>query len=487
MRKQDQLQQLIYGLTANEKRYFKLQSTLGSNSKGYVQLFDILSGAEQYDAAQVSRQLGKTKATLAHSKEHLSDMLLRSLRSYNEDTFVSSHYNRALEEIELLCNKGQYNWAFALVEKSLQQALLADAFSYALLLLRWQHTIGFYTGKGSWQPAAAATEQKVLAALQNETAYMHLLYRFNYLLNEQKAMVSKNKQLTALMQLPLLAKITNAKSQSARICFHRIHAMYGLYVSLNKTKTEKHFKQALRVIEHNPAHLHSKSRVYCLLATGLAAHYNSHAQYDHAATVIQTLEHTIRTEKKFNRANLLYGLTQVAMLRIYNYSYSGQYAKAVKYSAEIQTTQKNVFNHFTTPQRFDFLFITALSHWKTRDYKAALKLSQQLMQNETSTANISVVNNRFMFLLLQYDLGNYTTLAYLLKSHRRWCTQQGINNTCTIAFGKMLDECTKAAGNKKLTSAILEKYVPVFESADGINNRIFETLELADWIKEKLN
>lgn len=487
MRKQDQLQQLINGLTPNEKRYFKLQSALGSNNKSYVQLFDILSQTEQYNAEQISHQLGKTKKTLAHSKEHLSDMLLRSLRSFNEDTFVSSYYNRSLEEIELLHSKGYYSWAFTLVQKCLQQALLSETFNYALLLLRWQHTIGFYIGKGSWQPYAAATEKKILAALQNETDYMHLLYRFNYLLNEQKGMVRKSKQLQALMQLPLLTKKQNAKSQSALICFHRINAMYGLYITLHKTKTEKHFIEALRIIEQNPAHLHSKSRVYCLLASGLAAHYNAYAQYDNAARIIGAMEHTLLTEKKFNRANLLYGLTQAAMLRIYNYSYSGQYAKAVKYSTEIQTTQKNVFSHLTIPQRFDFLFIAALSHWKTHDYKATLKISQQLIQNETSTANISVINNRFMFLLLQYDLGNYTTLAYLLKSHRRWCTQQGITNIYTTTFHKMLTECTRAAGDKKLTTTVLKKYLPVFENGEGIDNRIFETLELTGWIKEKLN
>lgn len=488
MRKQDQLQQLIQGLSANEKRYFKIFTSINGGSKQYLQLFDELAGSTQYNAPELETKTGKTKAALAHSKEHLKDVLLRALRSFNEDTFASGYYHRQLEEIELLHSKGQYAWAFTKIEKTLHEALAEDAFQHALQLLRWYHTIGFYVGKGSYMPAQIEQEKQVLACLANELEYTHLLYRFNFLLNEQKEMVAgkPGTELKRLMQSAMLSNPKKALSNSAAIMYHRINAMYHLYVTLNHRKGEKHFQHALNIFKRYPVLLRSKGRVYCLLASGLAGVYNSFAEYDKAAKVIDAFAHTLTTAKNFSRPNLAFGWNHLIITRLYNYCYGGHYKKAIEYAEHVQQ-QPTRFNFLTQPNLLDFQFITALCYWKTGALKQALKVSEHLIRTEADTNNITLVHNRFLFLLIQYDLANYTTLDYMVDNHVRWCRKQKLTGTQVTQFNKMLKELCKPADHRKQRTEILQRYRPVFANQQpNAEQRIFETLDLTEWMDEKV-
>lgn len=459
-------------------------STLFGGNKNYLALFDTLHELPRYDVELISKRTNKSRAALAHSKEHLKDMLLRSLRIFNEDSFATSYYNRLLEEIELLHSKGQYAWAFSKTEKALNEALKEDAFAQALLLFRWYHTLAYYVGKGTYNAKQAAKEKETVQAFMNEIEYQHLLYRFNYLLNEKKEMTGgkAGKELSALMNSALLISKKRAISRSAQIIFHRIHGMYGLYISLQLHSSEKHFKNAINIFRNNPAMLRSKSRVYCLLTSGLFGLQNSHGKYARAFETLNEMEETLTGEKHFSKTARQYGYTLLVLGRLYNYVYSGQYAKAVDYAETIQQHQQSILKQAGTSFNFDFQFVTALSYWKTGNLKNALKISYRLMQNETNTANVSVMINRFLFLLIQFDLGNYSTLSYLINSHQRWCRKEKIQDSVVTTFNRMLSDCCQAAGNPGLVSNILKKHSPLFSKTD---NTVMNTLDIEEWINLK--
>lgn len=485
MRKQDQLQELIHTLSANEKRHFKMLCNLYGGNKSYLALFDILHDLPDYDAEIISTSTKKNKAALAHSKEHLKDMLLRSLRIYNEDAFATAYYNRMLEEIELLHSKGHYAWAFAKTQKALNEALAEESFAHSLMLFRWYHTLAYYVGKGSYNALLAAKEKKTVVSFMNEIDYQHLLYRFNYLLNEKKEMTGgrAGKELTALMHSPLLINKKKALSRSALIIFHRIHAMFGLYISLQLYTSQKHFKSAISIFKKNPALLRAKSRVYCLLSSGLFGLQNSHGKYVGALETLKDMEQTLASEKHFSKTARQYGYTLLILGRLYNYVYSGQYIKAIEYAEEAQQHQQQILKQAGASFHFDFKFVAALSYWKTGNLKDALKNSQRLMQSETNTANVSVLINRFLFLLIQFDMGNYSTLFYLLKNHQRWCRKEKIQDTAVTTFNRMLLECCQAADNTLLICNTLKSYRFLFSKTD---NTIMNTLDIEEWINSKM-
>ncbi|MFN8323733.1 MAG: hypothetical protein U0T74_13810 [Chitinophagales bacterium] len=486
MRKQDQLQELIHGLSANEKRHFKMLSTVYGDNKNYLILFDTLNELPKYDVETVSKRTNKSRAALAHSKEHLKDMLLRSLRIFSENSFATSYYNRLLEEVELLHSKGQYVWAYTKTENALKEALKEDAFVQALQLFRWYHTLAYYVSKGTYNARQAAYEKRTVQALMNEIEYQHLLYRFNYLLNEKKEMTSGKvgRELAALMNSELLINKKRALSRSAQIIFHRIHGMYGLYISLQMHSSEKHFKTAIQIFKKNPSLLRAKSRVYCLLTSGLFGLQNSHGKYARAYETLNEMEETLKSEKYFSKTSRQYGYTLLVLGRLYNYVYSGQYNKAIEYAESIQQHQQSILKQAGISFKFDFHFVTALSYWKTGNLKNALKISHRLMQQETNTANVSVMINRFLFLLIQFDLGNFSTLSYLINNHQRWCRKEKLQDSIVTTFNRMLADCCKAAGNRNIVGDTLKKHSQFFSKTDNI---IMNTLDIEEWINSKTN
>lgn len=84
MRKQDQLTDLIHSLTQGEKKYFMQRSRAGNGSKSYLKLYELLLGTPSYKPEEVSRQLGKTKTSLANEKKYLEKNILASLREYHD-------------------------------------------------------------------------------------------------------------------------------------------------------------------------------------------------------------------------------------------------------------------------------------------------------------------------------------------------------------------------------------------------------------------
>lgn len=385
-------------------------------------------------------------------------------------------------------SKGQFTWAFSKIEKALNEALKEDTFQYTLMLLRWYHTIGFYVGKGSYMPEQIKLEQKILTVFCNELQYQHLLYRFNYLMNEQKEMVNRKtgNELKELMRAPMLANAKKPLSNSARILFHRINGMYHLYVLLDKTKSEKHFLEALKIFKSNSLLFRAKARVYCMIASGLINVYNSFEEYGKVSRAIDNFEHTLVKQKYFSKANLVFGWNHVMLSRIYNHCYSNQYKKAIEYAEHMQHYQRSIYNQLSAPNRIDFLFMIAISYWKIGSLKSALKISDELIRVENTTNNITLVNNRFLFLLIQFDLGNFTTLQYLLQNHIRWCRKEKLSGKQIVLFNKMLQELCRINEYKKQRIEILKKYLPTFKNSEqSIEQRIFDTLEIADWIEEK--
>src|SRR5437868_6183410 len=93
MRKQDYLLQLIKSLNPNEQRYFKLFSQVQPGEKRYLKLFDALENEESYEPGKLSRELELQPKQLVDDKHYLQQVLLRSLRIYDDET---SETNKAL-------------------------------------------------------------------------------------------------------------------------------------------------------------------------------------------------------------------------------------------------------------------------------------------------------------------------------------------------------------------------------------------------------
>jgi hypothetical protein len=136
--KKNLLPELINSLSANEKRYFSLFSSISPGEQNFKKLFKALEGETNYDSKKIHEKLGPVSMNVAYEKSYLQKMLLRSLRNFNEETSDEIVLHNLMIDIEVLYNKRHYTLCLDLIRKGRKLAEAKDLFPQHLLLVRWE-------------------------------------------------------------------------------------------------------------------------------------------------------------------------------------------------------------------------------------------------------------------------------------------------------------------------------------------------------------
>lgn len=121
MKSHEQLFILIHSLNPTEKRHLKIEAEKGGGKaeSQYMELFRVLEALEVYDQEAVRRAF-EGQAFLKHlsvAKAYLTDVILRSLRTYHSERLPALKTSRMVGEVEVLLEKGQVAMAERWVKK----------------------------------------------------------------------------------------------------------------------------------------------------------------------------------------------------------------------------------------------------------------------------------------------------------------------------------------------------------------------------------
>jgi hypothetical protein len=140
----DPVFQLVKSLTRSEKRHFRLfagRPGTGEDLK-FMRLFDALDGLAQYDEERILTQVPAIrKVQLANLKANLYRQLLGSLRAYHAGQNVDIQLHEQLDYARVLYNKGFYQQALKMLERTKQQAQQARLPHVALIALDFEKLI----------------------------------------------------------------------------------------------------------------------------------------------------------------------------------------------------------------------------------------------------------------------------------------------------------------------------------------------------------
>lgn len=122
----DQLFFLIQSLSKAEKRHFKLYAkrTQSGNDGKFIQLFDALDRAEEYDEAAVLNRLPTVKKRhLPNLKRHLYKQILTSLRLIHIQKNIDIQIREQIDFARILYGKGMYMQSLRTLERCKQIAI----------------------------------------------------------------------------------------------------------------------------------------------------------------------------------------------------------------------------------------------------------------------------------------------------------------------------------------------------------------------------
>jgi hypothetical protein len=233
----DKLFRLVHTLSGSEKRYFKLfANAKGEKDNKYIQLFDAMDQQDIFDDEALRKVVYGEQPIQSRKyselKAYLYELILKSLQGYDEKTSVSYRLQHILQSIRVLYKRAMFDDCNDLLQKGYKLANKYEQFEVELALLDWEKQIAYaktdipYLDKELDRIQEA--EADAITAIQNYTNYRDLFLKLLVSLRKDASLRDPDQRdrLQHMLDTPLLADLTQAKSHQAQILYYRIYAFY---------------------------------------------------------------------------------------------------------------------------------------------------------------------------------------------------------------------------------------------------------------------
>lgn len=498
MSKGDALHELIHSLELNEKRYFKLQSSLQKKNSNLSQLFDFLSNARGYDedALRTHFKGEKFLEQLAVTQNHLYELILKSMRSYHLKRSVDFKLQAMMQDMQFLFEKGLTAQSEILLRRLRKAATKHDSFLILLQVVEWETRMvaeGFFMGKDEADLDALSDEyNELLGLLQNEREYIDLQFKvFN---NYYKIGVERknedyktNDQIINQFALKHYDKALTFRSQ---ICFLNIHAQYNK-INGRWEEAYRYRRQLLDLVSERFGASFEPEAVkrYFVAINNLMPICMKLGRYDEVAALLDEMdtieERSLATHYSIELGQRIRMQSRIGRLALYTRLGMGQegFALADDIVANLEEVEAYARRYVVMHLYFNlayFMFVMGR-------HSDAVRYAN-LILNDSGMRTIEDLHasTRLLSILLQYEMGRNELLEYLARSAKRYLVKlEGLYpfEGVLLAFmkrvssGQIKDE--NAAFRKLREELVKVGYEP------GDRNAL-STLDLLAWVDSKL-
>lgn len=169
----DDLFRLIKSMTVAEKRHFKQNMEINQTSE----LFDIINALDEYDEEIVKKRIKDEsfRKNLKVHKNRLQQLLLRSLRLYNEDETIAQRIRENIDYIEILLAKRLYDLAYQHIQRTKKLCETSEEYELLLAVLGMEARHESYFGEFIPKEQSAMTEMsKCISLINNYVQHAHI-------------------------------------------------------------------------------------------------------------------------------------------------------------------------------------------------------------------------------------------------------------------------------------------------------------------------
>ena len=496
MKPSKELFHLIKSLTKSEKRYFKLTSSLQQGEKNYVKLFDAIEAQSDYDENEI-KDMFKGTTFIQHlpsEKNHLYNLILKSLRNFHSDKSVTAELQEYLKNIEILYDKALYKECNKILRKAKKLALNHEEFYFLLELINWERVLieeGYMRGKFNKSIDELVDEEEiVLEKLRNLAEYQILYSKINYVF--RKGGFTRNEKerqiVNEIMDHHLIrGKDTALSVKASTACFY----IQGLCAWTNHDLdlAFKNFKKVMDRFRLHPALISELPKRYTRVLYHQLLYYIQKGMYDQ---FFECLGHMKALSKKpaFRSTDL--------QIRIFTFSTISELL-ACQMMQDVEKGDKVVEEILNGISKYRFkiskediivyYYNISRHYFGSGDYKKALEyINKVLNDNEANLRQDIFVFARLFNLIVHFELGNYDLLDYIIKSTARFLKKKDKDYQYEMTILKYMKKLLRVAQGHQDTDAVF------MEFRDEIN-RIYTdpnqkiTLDIFDvlsWINTKI-
>ena len=496
MKPSSALFQLIKSLSKSEKRYFKLSSSLQSGDKNYMKLFDAIECQAVYDENVIKGKFAKEIFIkhLPSEKNHLYNLILKSLRGFYSDKSAAAILQEQLRNIELLFDKALYKECGKIIRKAKKVAYDYEKYYFLLDLIDWEKILveeEYLRGNFDKDLNKLVVEEsECLERLRNLAEYQILYSKINYVFRTGGYTRSDKEQIIVdeIFNHPLIkGKNTALSTKAATACYY----IKGLCATTQRNLDESYanFMKVIKIMEDNPMIMKELPKRYVKALNNVMFAYMDYNDWDKCFSMIDKMK-GLERQKGFESIDI--------QLKLFTFPHNAELLACIN-KGDFNKAKTSVIPEIINGiEKYDgkinneevmiFYYNISRAYFGGGDYKNALKyINLVLNGSETGLREDVYSFARLVNLIIHYELGNYDLLDYTIKSTKRFVTKSRKNYKFENVF---LKDFKKLLKNKN--SSEMQQFFTDFrnELTEVLNNpyekAANEYFDFLSWLDGKI-
>lgn len=444
------LYDLISRLSANEKRYFRLQASMYDQKESkYLALFDAIveqvkSGA--YDEQRIRKQFAKEPfARQMHvAKNYLHQLICKSLVAYHSQSSVEAKIIELLRMAGILFDKGLPKQSLKKLHKAKK---LSHKYHKHLLLakaLEQEEVVCTRILEFGTADKLLGEQHDALENCQNMIFNKRFGVKlYNYYLRSTKSRnVADAQAFQSLIDFDELNDEENAKTVPARIFKYTARIFYENFLG-NIDKQYEYQQRIADTFEAHPELIEDNPRHYLVALHNLSQIRFVRQEYTRVLILSERIRYTLETYKLKKNSEVyiesLQGATEFDCWVNIELCDSEAIRESLSNSEAFFEAYRDKLN---VQNQMNMLYSMAIGWFYIANNKQALYWLNQIINDRFEGVREDLQRvARFLFLAIHVDLKNYDLLEYNLRSVERYLKASGdvqVYEQMFITFVKQL-------------------------------------------------
>lgn len=495
MKPSNELFDLIKSLTKSEKRFFKLSSSIQTGEKNYLKIFDYIDGQYEYDEAALKEYFKDERFTrhLPSEKNHLYKLILKSLRQFYGEQSVSSVLKQELKNIEILYNKALFKECKKFLKRAKRIAHEHEKFYFLIELISWEKQLteeSYESGNFNVDLNKIIEEEsEAIDKLRNLAEY-HILYSRINAIFRSGGFTRNEAERSTVLEISdnhlIKGKNTALSTRAASICYY----IKGLCAATNRDFSDSYtfFNRTKEILDNNPKIKLDLGKRYILTLFHLTRCYIDERNFEMAQEMIGEIK-SLHGKKGFNSLDLTLKITNISLIDQMNlYNLQGKFEEALNVYNSHENEKTNIFEKSSKEQQIKFLFNAAYTLFGSGEYKAALRLLNDILNdNEQKLRQDLYSFARILNLLIHFELENYEFLEYSSNAAIRYLNKIKRDYDIETVFVKQMRKLARTATRLESIPIYEETLEQIRELLKDENERvILDYIDIESWLESKI-
>lgn len=489
MKSSDALFQLVKSLSKSEKRHVRLAASRYSGPKKYMLLFDEIDRCTNYDEESIRKRVApESNPKQFHViKNYLFDLLLATLRTYNDRISARSRLRTLLTNIEILYNRGIFRQANRLWNQAekLGRELDDPRMVQEIIELRFRLS----NKGGRKRESFSEIHADRLSTLRDQELrwqYEALRTRIeNVCSGSPRLSPEELNKLDAIIEDPLLASPPHEASAAARNIYFQAMSVYH-YGKENDRESLKCMMESRHLYDSNPARRAHYFSEYMFLMENILHVSMRLKEYEECEKLLNELAGLPRDAMRSdtvsgNRARRLY-LESYYGGRLLLCTIKGEFERGVALAPEMEEAFKGITAYRQNGNVEEHRYLLAYAHVGLGNYGQALTLVNEILNNGEPQEGRSIYyGTRMLELLIHYELGHYDLVESLERSLRYRLQAQHLLGSYESGVLRFFREALASSPSRKERLFDPHRY----ESDQEVV--VFPYVDFPAWIESKYN